>query len=75
MTRHDGTVADRSNRQGEPVGRLWRGAATDLGKATGVDLVAYYLDPGDGRHATGHGQNATATNRCGIAPATSRRSG
>jgi Phage integrase family len=30
----------------ELVERLGRGSATDLGRATGADLVAHYLDPG-----------------------------
>jgi len=46
--RRDTTARSRSNaiaKAGELVERLSRGAATDLGKSTGADLVAHYLDP------------------------------
>ncbi len=46
--RRDTTARSRSDaiaRATELVARLSRGAATDLGRATGADLIDHYLDP------------------------------
>lgn len=46
--RRDTTACSRTQaiiKATELVERLARGAATDLGKATGADLIAHYLDP------------------------------